>query len=96
MVVTDEPGHRFSEKWFLTSTLSPYLREYAFLAEDTATLRELRDLLRNPLQVPSEIYATGVFDADLWWAEQERDRQIRAILDSAKLMRSHESGAGIP
>jgi hypothetical protein len=82
-IVEDKSEERFSEKWYLSRKLSPYLDEYPFLAEDIPTLTELRDFLNTP-QAPAINYALGVFDAWDPDIDQRIDRQIRQILSEAQ------------
>ena len=84
----------FSEAWFLREVLSPYLDEYPFLREDLVVLARPRDTLNTPLDIPKEFYATGIYSAGDAWAEAERDRQIREILEKAKFELKHEDNFG--
>jgi len=95
LFVAEECAEPFSEREFLRTELSPYLDEYPFLHEDIETLKQLRDTLRSPLPTPERFLVTGSYDAGYEWIEQERDRQIRAILDRAKVRRSHEDSLDI-
>lgn len=80
----DEPEERFSGRWRLRMALSPYLSEYPFLAGDIDTVARLRDNLARAVDLSQLRYASGAFDTETSLAQQERDRQLRTILDETK------------
>ena len=84
-IFSDGEVERFSEAWSLRRIISPYLDEYPFLAGDIATVQQIRDKISHPLIPPQNMYATGTFDIFTSWAVEERDRQIRTILNQAKI-----------
>ena len=87
-VFPDDTGERFSDKWFLRQSLSPYLDEYLILAHDPVTIRELQALLETPLEFPKGIFAGGVFGAECLWADGIRDQQIRSVLQNVGFTRA--------
>lgn len=84
-VVGLEEQPQFTQKGFLLRELAPYLKEFPNLVSDIDSIRRINQAFTKPVEIPYWMGAMGTSDIGQDYAQKERDRQIRRVLELSKI-----------